>query len=131
MGDPSDLISRLLADAGLADAVERVGDGMFRLKWGSATIICVASGDGVVAVAPIFEKPPEKNQLAFFRRLLELNAEIGGTAAFSVHKNGTVALQCGRTLQGLDAHELKIMLATVGKFADDYDDKLRDEFYAR
>jgi hypothetical protein len=129
MGDASDLISRLLQEAGLGDAVEKVGDGMYRLKWGSATIICVASGDGVVAVAPIFEKPPDKNQPAFFRRLLELNADIGGTAAWAVHKNGTVALQCGRTLQGLDAHELKIMLATVGKFADDYDDQLRDEFY--
>jgi hypothetical protein len=129
MGESSDLISGLLKDAGLHDAAERVGDGMFRLKWGSATIICVSSGDGVVAVAPIFEKPPEKNQLGFFRRLLELNAEIGGTAAWAVHKNGTVALQCGRTLQGLDSNELKIMLATVGKFADDYDDKLRDEFY--
>jgi hypothetical protein len=129
MADSADLISRLLKDAGLDEAAERVGDGMFRLKWGSATIMCVSSGDGVVAVAPIFEKPPEKNQLAFFRRLLELNAEIGGTAAFSVHKNGTVALQAGRTTQGLDAHELKIMLATVGKFADDYDDLLRDEFY--
>jgi hypothetical protein len=130
MAEAPDLISALLQDAGLADAAEKVGEGMFRLKWGSATIICVASGEGIVAVAPIFEKPPEKNQQAFFRRLLELNAEIGGTAAFSVHKNGTVALQCGRTLQGLDANELKIMLATVGKFADDYDDKLRDEFYA-
>ena len=129
MSESPDLISNLLKDAGLADAAEQIGDGMFRLKWGSATIICVASGQGIVAVAPLFEKPPEKNQLAFFRRLLELNADLGGTAAFSVHKNGTVALQCGRTLQGLDANELKIMLATVGKFADDYDDKLRDEFY--
>ncbi len=129
MGDSSDLITRLLEEAGLDDAAERIGDGMFRLKWGSATIICVASGDGIVALAPLFEKPPAQNQLAFFRRLLELNAEIGGTAAFSVHKNGTVALQVGRTLQGLDSRELKLMLATVGKFADDYDDKLRDEFY--
>jgi hypothetical protein len=125
----SDTIAKLLAEAQLADAAERVGDGMYRLKWGSATIICVTSGEGIVAVAPIFEKPPDKRREEFFRRLLEINADIGGTAAFAVHKNGTVALQVGRTLQGLDPHEFKLMLATVGKFADDYDDKLKAEFY--
>ena len=129
MGDNQDVVAKLLAESGLAEAAEKVGEGMYRLKWGSATIICVVSGDGIVAVAPIFEKSPEKNQPAFYKRLLEINADIGGTAAFALHKNGTVALQVGCTLQGLDAHEFKLMLATVGKFADDYDDKLHAEFY--
>jgi hypothetical protein len=125
----TDIVAKLLADAQLTDAAEPVGEGMYRLKWGSATILCVVSGEGIVAVAPIFERPPEKRREEFFRKLLELNADIGGTAAFALHKNGTVALQVGRTLQGLDPHEFKLMLATVGKFADDYDDKLKAEFY--
>lgn len=128
-----DLIGKLLEEAGLAEVAQRVGETIWRLKWGSATIMCVTSGEGLVVLAPLFDAPPADqprgNQEAFFRRLLELNADIGGTAAFAVHRNGTVALQCGRGVAGLDAQELKMMLATVGKFADDYDDRLRDEFY--
>jgi hypothetical protein len=130
MAEPAaDFVGRLLSEAGLLDVATRLGDSMYRLQWGSATIMCVSSGDGIVALAPIFDALPKKNLEAFYRRLLDLNAEIGGTAAFAIHKNGTVVLQCGRTIQGLDSNELKLMLATVGKFADDYDDRLRHEFY--
>jgi hypothetical protein len=130
MSEPGrDLIGKLLEEAGLAEVAVRVGETIWRLQWGSATIMCVTSGEGIVALAPLFDAPPKKNLEAFFRRLLELNADIGGTAAFAVHRNGTVALQCGRGIAGLDAQELKMMLATVGKFADDYDDRLREEFY--
>ena len=38
-------------------------------------------------------------------------------------------LQVGRGVKGLDAGEFAIMIGTDGKFADDYDDQLRDEFY--
>lgn len=123
------ILGKLLAEAGLAQAAQQVADAVYRLKWGSATILCVTSGEGIVALSPLFDAPPTKNREAFFLRLLQLNAEIGGTAAFAVHQNGTIALQVGRTLAGLDANEFRLMLATVGKFADDYDEKLRDEFY--
>lgn len=129
MSQAGDLVAKLLEEAGLAGVAQRVGDGMYRLKWGSATILCVTSGEGIVVLSPLFDALPKRNQEPFFRRLLELNADIGGTAAFAVHRNGSVALQCGRGTAGLDASELKLMIATVGKFADDYDDRLRDEFY--
>jgi hypothetical protein len=124
-----DLIGRLLEESGLAEAAQKVGEAMYRLRWGSATIMCVASGDGIVALAPVFDAPPSRDLEKFYRRLLEINAEIGGTAAFAIHRNGTVALQSGRAIAGLDANEFKLIVATVGKFADDWDDRLREEFY--
>ena len=43
-------ITHLLREAGLLDVAEAVGEGMFRLRWGSATILCVTSGEGIAAV---------------------------------------------------------------------------------
>ena len=77
----------------------------------------------------MFEKLPKKNTDEFCYRILKLNAEMGGTAAFAIQTDGSVVLQCGRGLDGLDPEELKLLLNTVGKFADDYDDILDKEFY--
>ena len=125
-----DLVLKLLTEVGLASVAEKVGDGMYRIKWGSATIVTGSAGAGIVAIAPLFAQPPKQNREAFYRRLLEINAAIGGTAAFAIHGDGTVALQLGRGVEGLDSQEFSLMLGAVGKFADDYDDKLKAEFYA-
>ena len=55
---------------------------------------------------------------------------MGGTAGFAISPEGSIVLQVGRGIKGLDANEFALMLGTVGKFADDYDDTLRDEFYS-
>jgi hypothetical protein len=102
---------------------------MYRLEWGSATVVCAARGSALVAIAPMFESLPDKKVDDFCRRILKLNAEMGGTAAFAIQTDGSVVLQCGRGLQGMDPDELKLLLNTVGKFADDYDDILDKEFY--
>jgi hypothetical protein len=47
-----------------------------------------------------------------------------------MQKDGSVVLQVGRGVKGLDAHEFGLMLGTVGRFADEYDDRLREEFYS-
>lgn len=114
---------------GLLSAAEKVGDGMYRLEWGSATVVCAARGSALVAIAPMFEALPNKKVDDFCQRILKLNAEMGGTAAFAIQTDGSVVLQCGRGLQGMDPDELKLLLNTVGKFADDYDDILDKEFY--
>ncbi len=123
------LLEGLLRDAGLADAAQKVGESMYRIKWGSATLVTGTVGEGIVVIAPLFDSPPENNTEAFYKRLLEINAEMGGTAALAVQRDGSVVLQVGRGVTGLDAGEFGLMLGTVGKFADEYDDKLRDEFY--
>lgn len=118
-----------LEACGLLSAAEQVGPGMYRMSWGSATVVCAARGSAVVAIAPMFESLPKKNADQFCQRILKLNAEMGGTASFAIQSDGAVVLQCGRGLQGMDPDELKLLLNTVGKFADDFDDMLDEEFY--
>lgn len=125
----SQQLKSCLQDSGLLDVTEEVGKDMYRLAWGSATVICVARGTAVVAIAPMFEKLPKKKLGEFCQHLLKLNAEMGGTAHFAIQPDGSVVLQSGRGLQGLDPDELKLLLNTVGKFADDYDDILDKDFY--
>lgn len=118
-----------LESCGLLSAAEEVGEGMYRLSWGSATVVCAARGSAVVAIAPMFETLPRKKVDAFCQHILRLNAEMGGTAAFAIQTDGSVVLQCGRGLKGMVPDELKLLLNTVGKFADDYDNVLDKEFY--
>ena len=125
----SEKLKITLKACGLWDASEEVGEGMYKMAWGSATVVCVARGSAVVAMAPMFEALPKKNVGGFCQRILELNAEMGGTAAFAIHTDGAVVLQSGRGVAGLDPDELKLLLNTVGKFADDYDDILDKDFY--
>jgi hypothetical protein len=123
------VLTELLKEAGLADAAEKVGESMYRIEWGSATLVTGVVGDGIVVIAPMFEAPPASNTEAFFRRLLQINGEMGGTATIALQADGSVVLQVGRGVKGLDAHEFGMMLGTVGRFADQYDNRLHDEFY--
>jgi hypothetical protein len=121
---------KLLAEAGLADKAERLDDRLVRLQWGSAFVISGISGSAVVAIAPLFKNLPAGKELAFFKKLLEHNAHMGGIASFALQPDGWVVLHAGRALKGLDAHELGTMIAAVGKFADQFDDQLIAEFFA-
>jgi hypothetical protein len=121
---------KLLAESGLADKAERVDERLVRLQWGSAFVIAGTSGSAVVAIAPMFKQLPEGKELAFFRKLLEHNAHMGGMASFAIQPDGWVVLHAGRALKGLDGGELATMIAAVGKFADQFDDQLIAEFYA-
>ncbi len=125
----ADQLKASLEASGLLASAEEVGTGMYRLSWGSATVVCAASGTAIVAIAPMFETLPRKKTDDFCKHILKLNAEMGGTAAFAIQTDGSVVLQCGRGLDGLDPEELKLLLNTVGKFADDYDEVLDKEFY--
>jgi hypothetical protein len=123
-------IHALLAEAGLADKVARIDDRLARLQWGSAFVIVGISGAALVAIAPLFRSVPHDNQPAFYRKLLEHNALMGGMASFAIQPDGWVVLHAGRAVKGLDAPELATMIAAVGRFADQFDDQLIAEFYA-
>ena len=123
-------LDQLLADAGLADKAVRVDEHLVRLQWGSAFVIAGISGAAVVAVAPLFRRLPTGKEEGFYRRLLEHNAHMGGIASFAIQPDGWVVLHSARALKGMDGHELATMIAAVGKFADQFDDTLIDEFYA-
>ena len=128
MGAPD--LHALLAEGGLGDKAARIDERLARLQWGSAFVVVGISGSAVVAIAPLFRAVPAENQAAFYRRLLEHNAHMGGIASFAIQPDGWVVLHSGRAVKGLDGAELGTMIAAVGRFADQYDDQLIAEFYA-
>lgn len=123
-------LETLLAEAGLAAKAARVDDNLVRLQWGSAFVITGISGSAIVAIAPMFRAVPEGKELAFYRKILEHNAHMGGMASFAIQPDGWVVLHAGRALKGIDGQEFATMVAAVGKFADLYDDQLIAEFFA-
>ena len=128
MSEPT--LQQLLADAGLADKAVAIDNSMVRLQWGSAFVIVGVSGSAIVAIAPMFKQLPAGKELAFFKKLLEHNAYMGGMAAFALQPDGWVVLHAGRALKGLDAHEFAVLVSGVGRFADQFDDQLIAEFFA-
>ena len=123
-------LDELLTEAELRKRAEPMEGGMFRLRWGSALVIVGVSGQAVVAIAPLFRNPPATRREEFYQRLLEANATMGGMAGFAIQPDGWVVLHAGRSRKGLDAHELAMLVSSVGRFADELDDKLIAEFFA-
>jgi hypothetical protein len=123
-------LDKLLEDAGLAEKAVKVDENLVRLQWGSAFVMVGTSGSAIVAIAPLFRSVPEGKELAFYKKLLEHNAYMGGMASFAIQPDGWVVLHAGRALRGMDAHEFATLVAGVGRFADQFDDQLIAEFYA-
>ena len=130
MSDESPDLEGLLKACDLLDKAEKVNEVMYQLRWGSAMVIVGTAGHAIVVIAPLFSKMPAGKEAEFCRALLGYNAVMGGMAAFAIQSDGWVVLHAGRGIKGLDAHEFAIMVGTVGKFADDFDDKLHADFYA-
>ncbi len=124
-----DVLKTLLEQCRLLEMANQVNENTYSIEWGSVTVVTGSSGGGIVVVAPMFDAPPRRRREAFCHRLLELNSEMGGTAAFAVQPGGAVVLQVGRGLKGINADEFGIMLGTVARFAQDYTSRLRDEFF--
>jgi len=55
---------------------------------------------------------------------------MGGMASFAIQPDGWVVLHAGRPLKGIDADEFATLVSGVGRFADEFDDKLIAEFFA-
>lgn len=119
----------LLATSGLADKAQRLDDHLARFQWGSAFVIAGISGSAVVAIAPLFRSVPAGKELAFYKKLLEHNAYMGGMASFALQPDGWVVLHAGRALKGIDGSEFATLVAGVGRFADQFDDQLIAEFF--
>ena|SRR5450432_4857709 len=130
MSDALPTLEELLAGSGLDARSEAIDANMVRLQWGSAFVIVGTSGSAIVAIAPLFRHLPEGKEEAFFRRLLEHNAYMGGMAAFALQPDGWVVLHAGRPIKGIDPQEFATLVSGVGRFADQFDDTLIAEFYA-
>jgi hypothetical protein len=122
-------LTAMIKELGLENSVFKVNEQIFGIKKGSATVLTTATDKAVVVMSKLFESVPPKNSEAFFRKLLELNLQLGG-AYFVVDKKGAVALQMARPVDGLDTREFAYMLGWVAEAADTWDDKLKAEFYA-
>ena len=123
------ILDDLMAAAELADKAVRIDDNLMRLQWGSAFVIVGISGAAVVAIAPLFRAVPRGKEQAFYRKLLEHNAYMGGIASFALQSDGWVVLHAGRPLRGMDGDEFSTLVAGVGRYADQFDDQLIAEFY--
>ena len=123
------ILDDLMTSGGLADKSVRIDENLARLQWGSAFVIVGISGSAVVAIAPLFRAVPRTRELAFYRKLLEHNAYMGGIASFAIQSDGWVVLHAGRPIKGIDGQEFATLVAGVGRFADQFDDQLIAEFY--
>ncbi len=123
------ILDDLMAAGELADKAVRIDENLMRLQWGSAFVIVGISGAAVVAIAPLFRAVPRGKELAFYRKLLEHNAYMGGIASFAIQSDGWVVLHAGRPLKGMDGDEFSTLVAGVGRYADQFDDQLIAEFY--
>ena len=110
------------------------GQRRWSLQRGSAAILialappAAASRDGSIRViARVVRLPSDDRQLAFFRRLLELNGSELSGVAFGIH-GGEVVLIAERSVRDLDASEVDSMVRTIGRAADQYDDVLAKEY---
>ncbi len=119
----------LLTGSGLVEKSVRIDENLVRLQWGSAFVIAGISGSAAVAIAPLFRAVPKGKELAFYRKLLEHNAYMGGIASFALQRDGWIVLHAARAIKGIDAQEFETMVAGVGRFADQFDDQLIAEFY--
>ncbi len=126
----SELLQSLLTECGLAEKAIPVDERFVRLQYGSAFVLLGISGTAVVAVAPLFRQLPAQSPEAFYRKLLTNNAQMGGMASFAIQEDGWVVLHAGRSIKGLDSGELAVLVSSVGRFADQFDDELISEFYA-
>jgi hypothetical protein len=123
------ILDDLLAGSGLGEKAVRIDDHLIRLQWGSAFVIAGISGSAVVAIAPLFRAIPRAKEQAFYRKLLEHNAYMGGIASFAIQGDGWVVLHTARAIKGIDPQEFETLVAAVGRFADQFDDQLIAEFY--
>jgi len=78
-------------------------------------------------LAPVCDVPVN-NQHLFTKELLEINHSLYGVS-FTIFKEKAY-IKSIRELQGLDKSEIRATFDRVGIYADDWDDKLRQKYFA-
>ena len=124
------ILAQIGVDAGAARMQVERGYGWNFLQ-GSALIEIYISPEErgyLQALAPIMHLP-QRNLLALYRRLLELNLELTNMA-LGAHGD-VVYLYHERLLEGLDAVEADAIIRRLARVADELDDALVAEFGGR
>jgi hypothetical protein len=133
--EASATIESVLKKLGLEPNGSKVRDEVGTRAWGllrgSAQVLMMVNqseqGTWVRVIAPVVKLPTEDKRMAFFTRLLELNARAMRNASFGVLNDGVVVVS-ERPAEGLDQHELEQILKHVGTLADHYDDLFMTEY---
>ncbi len=132
----ADAIRRAIPEAidamGGDSRVSALGDDAWAIFRGSAVGYVALIGDGegdpiVHASFPIL-RVPESGAEPLYKRLLELNHELGSLCSFSVDPRGKVWLGAARFAADLDQSALRELIAQLAGLADRYDDQLLQEF---
>ncbi|MGH7516904.1 MAG: T3SS (YopN, CesT) and YbjN peptide-binding chaperone 1 [Gemmatimonadales bacterium] len=85
-------------------------------------------GDPVVHASFPILRVPETGAEPLYKRLLELNHELGSLCSFSVDPRGKVWLGAARFAADLDESSLRELIAQLAGLADRYDGQLLAEF---
>lgn len=124
----SQKVSEATGDSVMFDPLD--DDGYTSVNRGSATIgINVVEEQGVLLFLSRIMKVPQERQTEFFRYLLEASFLATSDGAFAIEKEtDTVCLRALRSVNGLEYAEFEDILHTVATVADEWDDKLIEEF---
>jgi len=104
--------------------------GLTRVQRGSAIvwIQCVPEQGVLLLLSKVLKVPDDKRE-QLYRQLLELSFLATGDAAFAIDKStDMVYLRALRQLDGLDYDEFEDLVHTVASVADEWDDKLVEQF---
>ncbi|MGQ9707157.1 MAG: YbjN domain-containing protein [bacterium] len=126
-----DIINGVIAELGVnPDEVFNRAKNMWTLYKGSAQVIIeffTIENTWYIDIRSSICPIPTSNVLPFYRKLLELNHwNIG--IKFSVEQD-RAWLSINRELEGMDKSEAMANLNRVGNMSDEWDEKLRDEFF--
>lgn len=133
--EASTTIESVLKKLGLDPNGSKVRDEEGTRAWGllrgsAQVLMMVTTTEGatwVRVIAPVVKLPSEDKRMAFYTRLLELNARGMRNASFGLLNDGVVVVS-ERPAEGLDQNELEQILKHVGAVADHYDDLFISEY---
>lgn len=129
-----EMIDQVLQAMGQDPAVLQVDTDVWLLEQGSARgYIALIVDESAPDQSRIFVRMkimrvPAAAIADFYRRLLTLNGQLHGLAAFSLDEGDTVTLTAGRVLRGLDRGEVRDLIVRTALMADNCDDMLIEEF---
>lgn len=111
--------------------VSHTNDGhLWKFQYGSVEVFVMLTGntdDDILKVWSPVLKLPAKDELALFRKLMELNGNSTFEANFGI-VGDQVIVSSARTVAGLSPAEVSRNITVVATIADDNDESLQAEF---
>jgi hypothetical protein len=103
---------------------------LWKFQYGTVEVFVQLTGltdDDTFTVWSMVLKPPFKNEVQLYRKLLEMNAAQTLEARFAILSDH-IAVVSTRSITDLSPSEISSAITTVATLADDYDEPLQEEF---